>query len=226
MKNCKVEKLKKLFDKFATAEYSYDRHMELTNHLSAQERLLSRFYKHIKGRGLESRCLDIATGTGTIARLIAENTNAEVYGIDFSKDMIDVAKENAEKEGVNIKFEVANAKNIPYKNNYFDVVTCCYGMYWFYNKVKVITEIKRVLKPNGNVILMEEDFKESQKPVFSKMAPYLKKLVALEKFVHYHKIKEMIKEQGFCLSEEIREANDKFHDTVGMYFVLKGGKEK
>ena len=126
-----VEQINELFGQFAKAEYSYDNHMYMTKHLIAQERIISQFYKYISGK-----CLDVATGTGTIARLLAKNTTAEIYGIDFNKDMIKVANINSHKDDVNIKFRVADAGNIPYKDNFFDALTCSYGFYWFYGKKK------------------------------------------------------------------------------------------
>ena len=144
--------IKSLFDKFALAKESYEKHMKETNHIKAQEKILSQFYNKITGKNL-----DIATGTGTIARLIAKNTNADIYSIDFSEGMIKKAKEYSKKENLKINFRIAEVENIPFRDNFFDVVTCSYGLYWFYNKDKVIKEIRRVLRPKGTVILLEKD---------------------------------------------------------------------
>lgn len=72
-----------------------------------------------------SRVIDVATGTGKQAFAFAKNVY-KVIGIDLSEDMLKVANEKNKYE--NVKFEVADATNIPYEDNYFDV-SCI--SFWF-----------------------------------------------------------------------------------------------
>lgn len=206
----KEEKIKKLFNKFSLF---YENHMEETNHIKAQMKLLAPLYPMIKGR-----VLDVATGTGVVARLIAKNSTAQVSGIDFSESMIKIAKERAERESLKIEFIESAASNAPYPNVYFDVLTCSYGMCWFIRKKHVVEEIRRILKKGGLVILIEEDFKGSSKPVFSKLAPYLEELACLEEYVSIEEVKEMMVMAGFNLILEKKCRNDSRHDSVSLVF--------
>ncbi len=213
-----TESIKLLFAKFALAKESYEKHMKETGHVEAQKRILVNFYDLISGT-----VLDIATGTGTIARLIMKNTNAKVYGIDFSGSMIKKANEYSKKENLKINFCVANVEDIPCKRNFFNCITCSYGFYWFCNLKRVIKEIKRVLKPTGIVILLEEEFKKGQlpQPIFGKKSRYLKELALLERYMPISEIKKLMIKNNFVLIKEVRKKVDDKHDTLGLLFKIK-----
>ena len=147
-----VERIRVLFDRFAP---EYDKHMLMINHVSVQHRILYDFLPFLHGS-----VLDAATGTGTIAKYILSKSSCKVYAIDNSPEMIEKANENSQ----GIKYRVADAHKLPYENETFDVVTICYGFYWFESPEKVISEIRRVLKPDGILVVMEEEFQQGQIP--------------------------------------------------------------
>ncbi len=64
----------------------------------------------------ESRILDVGTGTGFIALLLAE-LGHEVVGVDLSKGMLEVARKKAEKRGLQIEFKFGDAENLPFADN-------------------------------------------------------------------------------------------------------------
>ena len=210
MKKINPIKIKELFGKFSK---DYDKHMESTNHIKVQYQILDKFLPKIRGK-----VLDIATGTGTIAKYIIEHTNCEVYGIDYNKRMI----ENAKKKARGVKFEVGDVHQLPYEDKKFDVVLCSYGFYWFKDIEKVILEIKRVLKPRGLFILLEEEFnKGDPKPRFSTYRQdYLKQLANLENYIGVNSLKRELSGLGFELIDEIKLPVDELHDTVGMLYKL------
>jgi len=98
-------------------------------------------------------CLDLATGGGNVARLLAPHTS-RVFATDLTKDML----QNTSKYLTafnNIDYVVADAENIPFLDASFDVVTCRIAAHHFPNPESFIKEVFRVLKPNGSFILID-----------------------------------------------------------------------
>lgn len=207
MKTRKESKIRELFGMFSL---DYDKHMADTNHVSVQKSIIDRFLKDIKGKVLE-----LATGTGVIARYIKDNTNCHVSAIDYCAEMIEEAKRKSE----GIEYKLGNVHNLPYNTNEFDTVICSYGFYWFKDIEAVITEIKRVLKPTGRFILLEEELKEGYELKVSKYAQaYLKELTGLKNYVGVEYLKKTVESNGFNLLDEVRIEIDNVHDTIGLLF--------
>ena len=101
--------------------------------------------------------LDIATGTGDLAILFAETTATEIIGLDISQGMLDMGKKKISDKNVDSKIQMVlgDGEKIPYTDNYFDVITVAYGVRNFENLEKGLSEILRVLKPNGTFIILE-----------------------------------------------------------------------
>lgn len=96
------------------------------------------------------RILDLGTGTGVLARTFAKN-GAIVSGTDLSAEQIRVAKEMARAQALDVDFQVAAAENQPFVDGGYDVVTA--NQCWLYfDKNKVIPEVKRLLKPHGLLV--------------------------------------------------------------------------
>lgn len=96
----------------------------------------------------QSCCLDLGTGGGE-ALLRSYPKVKSIIGIDYSKEMIKTAKENLEKserKNENITFVKMNTNNLKFENNAFDVITARHTNL-------NVNEIKRVLKPNGFLII-------------------------------------------------------------------------
>jgi SAM-dependent methyltransferase len=94
------------------------------------------------------RLLDLATGTGTAARLAAR-LGAEVAGIDVSPGMVAVAR-RLSPPGVH--FDVADAARLPFADGSFDVVTCSLGLSHFGDVSAVLREVRRVLRRGGRFV--------------------------------------------------------------------------
>ena len=101
--------------------------------------------------------LDIATGTGDLAILFAETTATEIIGLDISQGMLDMGKKKISDKNLDSKIQMVlgDGEKIPYLDNYFDVITVAYGVRNFENLEKGLSEILRVLKPNGTFIILE-----------------------------------------------------------------------
>jgi ubiquinone/menaquinone biosynthesis C-methylase UbiE len=97
--------------------------------------------------------LDIASGTGepalTIASLV---TNGEVYATDLSDEMLNIARTYADERNINnIEFKVANVSNLPFKNNFFNKVSCRLGFMFFPDMQVAANEMFRVCKNDGKI---------------------------------------------------------------------------
>lgn len=100
------------------------------------------------------KVLDVACGTGIIARLAREEVGpkSDVEALDINPDMIKVAK-SVTPSKKNIKWHVASAESIPIKNNSFDVVMCQMGLQFMDDKETALKEMHRVMNAAGRMLL-------------------------------------------------------------------------
>lgn len=103
----------------------------------------------------EECVLDVACGTGIVARLVASQsgTGKNVIGIDLNPSMLNVAKNAALNEGFEIEWREGSATKLPFLDEMFDVVFCQFSLQYFPDKLLALKEMYRVLKPNGRVLL-------------------------------------------------------------------------
>ena len=102
--------------------------------------------------------LDVATGTGDFAFEALQALNPDkITGVDISQGMLDVAKEKIAKRGLQSKCEVklGDSERLLFDDNTFDAVTVAYGVRNFENLEKGISDMLRVLKPGGKVVILE-----------------------------------------------------------------------
>lgn len=106
--------------------------------------------------------LDIATGTGDLAILMTETNAEKIIGLDISDGMLEVGRIKIKEKNLNSKIEMvlADSENMPYSDNYFDAITVAFGVRNFENLEKGLTEILRVLKPNGVFVILETSVPE------------------------------------------------------------------
>ncbi|MCQ2335424.1 MAG: bifunctional demethylmenaquinone methyltransferase/2-methoxy-6-polyprenyl-1,4-benzoquinol methylase UbiE [Paludibacteraceae bacterium] len=104
------------------------------------------------------KVLDVAVGTGDLAiALVKSGKVGHVTGIDLSTGMMAVGAEKVRKLGLEqqITFVEGSALALPYEDNSFDAVTCAYGVRNFSNTDQGLKEFQRVLKPGGQLIILE-----------------------------------------------------------------------
>ena len=101
--------------------------------------------------------LDIATGTGDLAINFSKTNAKKIIGIDISRGMLEIGKKKITSMNLkdSIEMIVADSENIPFNNNSFDAVTVAFGVRNFENLEKGLSEILRVLKPNGICVILE-----------------------------------------------------------------------
>jgi ubiquinone/menaquinone biosynthesis C-methylase UbiE len=115
--------------------------------------------------------LDVATGTGEIARPVAR-AGARVTGLDLAPELIETAREKAAAEGVEVTFEVGDAEALPYEDASFDTVTSTFGVMFAPDHGAVARELARVCKPGGRLGLLTWDPKLGVAEFFKLMAAY------------------------------------------------------
>ena len=101
-----------------------------------------------------SKILDVATGTGQQALAFAKK-GYEVIGIDLSEAMLNVAKKKNKYK--NVKFEVADATNLPFDDNIFDISSISFALHDMPLSIreKVLKEMVRVTKPEGIIVITD-----------------------------------------------------------------------
>lgn len=101
------------------------------------------------------KILDVCTGTGDTAILTAEKfPNSQITAIDFSPSMLALAKKKAKKHP-NICFLEADATNLPFENNSFDLCTISFGLRNLPDIKSALKEFFRILKPSGQLIILD-----------------------------------------------------------------------
>jgi demethylmenaquinone methyltransferase/2-methoxy-6-polyprenyl-1,4-benzoquinol methylase len=110
--------------------------------------------------------LDVATGTGDMVILIDKILKpTKITGIDISNGMLEIGRKKLKKSGLQHKAELVNgdSETINFPDNSFDAVTVAFGVRNFENLEKGLDEIRRVLKPEGKLIVLE--FSKPKLPV-------------------------------------------------------------
>lgn len=108
---------------------------------------------------LESRVLDLCSGTGDLALALARQGHpAEVVATDFVPEMLAVAEKKAPGGNVGatrISFSLADAQSLPFPNESFDAVTVAFGVRNLPDRAANFAEVRRVLRPGGRYVICE-----------------------------------------------------------------------
>jgi ubiquinone/menaquinone biosynthesis C-methylase UbiE len=96
------------------------------------------------------RVLDVAAGNGN-ATLAAARRFADVTSTDYVPALLDGGRRRAEAEGLAVRFETADAENLPYQDASFDVVLSTFGVMFAPDHQKSARELMRVCRPGGRI---------------------------------------------------------------------------
>ena len=101
--------------------------------------------------------LDVATGTGDLALAVQKGTNSDVVGLDLSQKMLNVGIEKIKKQNLDgkITMQKGDAEQLPFEDNKFDGVTVAFGVRNFENLEKGLSELRRVVKENKSIYILE-----------------------------------------------------------------------
>ena len=140
---------------FASIAPGYDRTNEVLS--MGVHRLWRRAAVRLSGASAGQKVLDCATGTGDLALAFkrAVGEGGEVVGTDFCAEMLATAPAKAQRAGLAITFEVADAMKLPYENDRFDLATIAFGIRNVDDPVQCLRELARVVRPGGRVVVLE-----------------------------------------------------------------------
>ena len=103
--------------------------------------------------------VDVGCGTGTLALIAKEQVGApgRVAGVDASPEMIERARHKARRKHLDVHFEQADAKQLPFPDGAFDVAISTVTLHHIRrsDRVSVVAEMTRVLKPGGRLMLAD-----------------------------------------------------------------------
>ena len=163
-----LDKKKFVGDVFTSVAKNYD---VMNDAMSfGMHRLWKKILIELASIGEDDFILDIASGTGDISKLISkEYPNTNIFMSDINYEMLDEGRNRAIDESFsrNCHFCQLSGEELPFKDNTFDVITVGFGLRNFTNKEKGLKEMKRCLKKNGKLLVLE--FSKPINPVFSKI---------------------------------------------------------
>ena len=163
-----LDKKKFVGDVFTSVAKNYD---VMNDAMSfGMHRLWKKILVELASIGEDDFILDIASGTGDISKLISkEYPNTNIFMSDINYEMLDEGRNRAIDESFsrNCHFCQLSGEELPFKDNTFDVITVGFGLRNFTNKEKGLKEMKRCLKKNGKLLVLE--FSKPINPVFSKI---------------------------------------------------------
>lgn len=101
--------------------------------------------------------LDVATGTADLAIALEKTHPEKITGIDISAGMLEVGRKKVAAKGLSqmISLEQADSENLPFADQTFDAITVAFGVRNFENLEKGLSEMYRVLKPGGHLLVLE-----------------------------------------------------------------------
>jgi ubiquinone/menaquinone biosynthesis C-methylase UbiE len=110
------------------------------------------FLEHV-GLRTGERVLDVACGTGIVARLAAPQVgpSGQVVGVDLNPGMLEVARVQSSRAGVPVEWRQGDTMALPFAPATFDVVLCQQGLQFFPDKVVALREMHRVLVSDGRL---------------------------------------------------------------------------
>lgn len=233
----KKEQVAQMFDTISENYDGINKIISLGTDANWKKKILQMVQQQSKNFGATT-ILDVATGTGDLAILFAETSATEIIGLDISQGMLDIGKKKIEEKKLTskIKMVLGDGEKIPYTDNYFDVITVAYGVRNFENLDQGLSEILRVLKPNGLFIILETSvptkfpFKQGYYLYTSYIMPTIGKLFSKDKKAYTYLSNSA---QNFPFGEALNNILQKigfidvkhFPQTMGVATIYKASKK-
>ena len=183
----KKEQVAKMFDAISKNYDGLNRVISLGIDVKWRKKVVK-----IVGKNKPKQILDIATGTGDLALMMAELSPDKIIGLDISEGMLAVGKEKIAKVNLSEKIEmvVGDSEEMPFDEDTFDAITVSFGVRNFANLDKGIKEIARVLKPSGVLVILETSnplkfpFRQGYKLYTHLFLPIIGKLFSKDKVAY------------------------------------------
>ncbi len=177
----KKEQVAKMFDNISE-RYDFLNHFLS---LSIDKGWRKKVVKMVEQTGAK-HVLDVATGTADLAIALTKANPHKIVGIDISAGMLSVGQKKIEAKKLThiISLTQADSEDLPFEDETFDAVTVAFGVRNFENLEKGLSEINRVLKKGGTLLVLEFSqptkfpFKQSYNFYFKNILPTLGKMVS------------------------------------------------
>ena len=137
--------LQRVYDEIAD---QYEKKIWFDQHILGVARLRKKLLSKANGKVLEVAC-----GTGHNLSLFAPNSR--ITAVDISPKMLEVARKNAIKHGLNVDFAVMDAENLEFLDGSFDTVVSTLSTCTFPNPIQALQEMERVCRADGLILLLE-----------------------------------------------------------------------
>jgi ubiquinone/menaquinone biosynthesis C-methylase UbiE len=159
------------------------------------------------------RILDVGTGTGFLALILAE-LGHEVVGLDLSEGMLRVARKKAEQRGLKIQFKLGDAENLPFKDESFDAVICRHLIWTLPNPKSALEEWARVAR--RKVIVIDGKWMDSS--ISTRVRKFFSRILIgiyerRNPFRYFHYRKDINKVLPFYGGAELRVLLDMFESA-------------
>ena len=142
--------------------------------------------------------LDVGCGTGVLLAMVGEQRKAaKLFGIDLSEEMIKIARA---KLGDKADLRVSDSERLPFEDEKFDLITCTFSFHHYPNPKAVLAEMKRVLSPNGKLIIADALLFTPLRQLRNAIAVFAKE----EKFYSKRRILALVKSAGLAISKWTR----------------------
>ena len=157
------EKAGKVRSVFSSVAGSYDVMNDLMSF--GLHRLWKAFTVQIAGVRKGDKVLDVAGGTADLSLAFAKKVGptGQVWLTDINHAMLSVGRDRVVDKGFLLPVAQCDAEKLPFPDNHFDVVTVAFGLRNMTHKDQAITEMRRVLKPGGRLLVLE--FSKVWKPL-------------------------------------------------------------
>ena len=154
-KSAKQRKTEKVHKTFEHISGDYDVMNDITS-LGMHRLYKYKLSAEIKQREYR-RMLDLCCGTGDMAFLLAsQHPDIEVFGVDFSEQMLTQARKRQSKKGIrNIEFLLQQAEHLMFRDEFFDCVVISFALRDVADYEQVLREAYRVLRPGGTIYCLE-----------------------------------------------------------------------
>ncbi|MDR2875735.1 MAG: bifunctional demethylmenaquinone methyltransferase/2-methoxy-6-polyprenyl-1,4-benzoquinol methylase UbiE [Methylobacillus sp.] len=171
------EKARKVGEVFHSVASRYDLMNDVMS--AGLHRLWKRFTVETSGVLPGDRVLDIAGGSGDLARLFAKKVGklGQVILTDINASMLAVGRDRMLDEGLAVPVAQCDAEKLPFSDNWFDCVSVAFGLRNMTRKDAALKEMRRVLKPGGRLLVLE--FSQVWKPLQPAYDAYSFKLLPI-----------------------------------------------
>ena len=118
---------------------------------------IKKIIPHIKG----NKILEVSFGSGYLMTQYASH-NYEIYGIDYNEKMLEITANKMKKINIEAQLTQGNVEKLPFPDNTFDTVINTMAFTGYPNGKKAMSELKRVLKKDGSLLLLDFDYPKNR----------------------------------------------------------------